>query len=115
MTRSPAVQVDLGDAVTRATKAANRAGVLPSWWVALPVEAWGRWYVIILGRPPFHPVHAVYRVRPDLRLRRIVRWPWQLPAMARERLGTTPILTVPRPGQREGWIMTSARLERARW
>lgn len=106
---------DLTDAVTRATRAANRARALPRWWVALPVEASGRWYVVVLGRPPHYPVRAVYRIRPDLRLKRIVRWPWQLPDLARARLGITRFRTVPHPGDREGWIMTSARLERAAW
>jgi len=106
---------DLQDAIGRATRAANRAGALPRWWVALAVAHAGRWYVVVLGRPPLHVVHAVYRVRPDLRLRRITRWPRPLQYLARQQLGTTRFVTVDPPGEHEGWVMTSARLERARW
>jgi hypothetical protein len=106
---------DLDDAVGRAARAANRARALPHWWVALPVQWWDRWYVVVLGWPPHYPVAAVYRIRPDLRLKRIVRWPWPLRNLALARLGTTYIRTVPRPGEREGWIMTTSRLERASW
>jgi hypothetical protein len=100
---------DVDDAIGRATRAANRARVLPRWWVALAVQCSGRWYVVVLGRPPAYPVAAVYRIRPDLRLKRIVRWPWPLPNLARNMLGTTPLQQVEQPGQREGWTMTSAR------
>jgi hypothetical protein len=106
---------ELGDAIGRAVKAANRAGVLPHWWVALAVEAWDRSYVVIMGRPPYYPVHAVYRIRPDLRLRRIVRWPLNLPYLARAKVGTTPLVEVEHPGELAGWLLTSARLaQRAR-
>jgi hypothetical protein len=104
---------DADDAITRATRAANRAGALPHRWVALAVDHEDRWYVVIFSRSPLHPVAAVYRIRPDLRLKRLVRWPRQLPNLARDRLGTTPLLTVDHPGQHEGWVMTSARLERS--
>jgi len=106
---------DVQDAIGRAGRAANRARALPHWWVALALEWSGRWYVVILGRPPHYPVAAVYRVRPDLRLKRIVRWPWPVPNLARAKLGTTYFRTVPRPGEHEGWVMTSSRLERAAW
>jgi hypothetical protein len=115
MTRPPAVQVDLDDAITRAARAASRAGTLPPTWFALAVEVCGRLYIVVLGSPPAYPVAAVYRVRPDGRLRRIIRWPRPLPALARSALGTTRFRPVPHPGDREGWLMTSARLERARW
>jgi hypothetical protein len=103
---------DLSDAIGRAAKAANRAGVLPRWWVALAVEALGRWYVVVLGHAPGYPVVAVYRIRPDLRLRRIVRWPWPLANLARARLTSAPLQEMERPGLAEGWVMTSARLRR---
>jgi hypothetical protein len=106
---------DLDDAIGRAARAANRARALPHWWVALALQWSGRWYVVILGRAPAYPVAAVYRIRPDLRLKRIVRWPWPVPNLARARLGTTQFRPVERPGRREGWIMTGARLERADW
>jgi hypothetical protein len=102
---------DLQDAIGRATKAANRARVLPRRWVALAVECWGRWYVVVLAARPGYPLAAVYRVRPDRRLRRIVRPPWNLPNLARVKVGTTPMVEVEHPGLREGWLMTSARLE----
>lgn len=103
---------DLRDAIGRATKAANRARVLPHRWVAVAVECGGgRWYVVVLGWSPRWPLAAVYRVRPDLRLRRIVRPPWNLPKLARTKVGTIPLLEADRPGQYEGWLMTSTRLE----
>jgi hypothetical protein len=106
---------DLQDAIGRATKAANRAGALPRRWAALAVECGGRWYVVVFAVITYAgrtgtPVRAVYRIRPDLRLRRIVRWPLNLPNTARAKLGATPLLEVEHPGQREGWLMTSARL-----
>lgn len=100
---------DLQDAITRAARAANRARVLPQWWLGVGVQWWDRWYVVILGPPPY-PLAAVYRVRPDLRLKRIVSPPWNLPNLARDKVGTTPFLEVEHPGQAEGWLMTSARL-----
>lgn len=103
---------NLSDAISRATKAANRAGALPRRWVALAVEAFGRWYVVVLAPPPGYPVAAVYRIRPDLRLKRLVRWPWPLANLARAKLGTTPLQEVEHPGLREGWAMTRARLRR---
>lgn len=99
---------DLDDAVGRAARAANRARVLPGDWRAVPVQAWGRWYVVILHDHPPYPVAAVYRIRTDFRLRRIVRPPWNLPHLARNRLAL-PSREVERPGLAEGELMTSAR------
>jgi hypothetical protein len=113
--RGRRLNLDLDGVVGRATLAANRARVLPDWWVALPVQGWGRRYVVILDRAPDHRVAAVYRVRPDLRLKRITRWPWPLWLLAREALATTPIATVEHPGNRAGQVMTNARLRRSRW
>ena len=101
--------VDLEDAVERAARAANRARVLPFGWVGLPVELYGRWYVVILGRPPYYRIAAVYSIRPDSRLRRIVRWPAGLPDHAFALLRTNPTRRVEYPGLREGWVMTTAR------
>jgi hypothetical protein len=115
MTHPPAALLDLDDAIGRATKAANRAGLLPDRWVALAVQWSGRWYVVVLGWSPYWPAAAVYRIRPDLRLKRLHRWPWPVPNLARSRLGTTQFRPVPRPGDHEGWVMTSSRLERAAW
>jgi len=108
---------DLGDAVTRATKAANRAGLLPrsGRWVALPVERQGRWYIVVLRWVPSLPLAATYRLRSDFRLRRIVRPPWQLANLARDQVGTLPLREVEPPGREAGWIMTLARLECDRW
>ena len=102
---------DLDDAIARAARAANRARALPHWWVAFGVETLGRWYVVILGPPPHHRVAAIYRIRPDLRLKRIVRPPRNLPRLARNKVGTTPVRQVEHPGDREGWTMTAARFD----
>lgn len=99
---------DLDDAVGRAARAANRARVLPGDWRAVPVQAWGRWYVVVLHDRPPYPVAAVYRIRTDFRLRRIVRWPPHLPNLARSRVAL-PSREVERPGLAEGELMTSAR------
>ncbi len=102
------------DALRRAEKAANRAGALPRWWVALPVEWGGRSYVVIFRLPHRAPPVAVYRVKPDLRLKRLERYPWQLGPIAWDMFGRFPVREVGQPGELEGWTMTSARLERFR-
>jgi hypothetical protein len=118
---------DLQYAVSRASRAANRAGLLPRRWVALPVcwdatlpygdSLWtGRFlYVVILRLPHLGPPAVVYRVKPDLRLKRLPRFPWQLGPLALDRYRRIPAREVEQPGLREGWVMTAARMERCRW
>jgi hypothetical protein len=115
---------DISDALDRATRAANRAGLLPRQWAALPVcfdgqlaygsTAWqgSFWYVVILPLPHRAPPVAVYRVKADLRLKRLDRHPWQLGPLAWDLFQTMPTREVERPGAHEGRVMTGARLHR---
>jgi hypothetical protein len=108
---------DLDDAVGRAVLAARRGRVLPHSWVAVPVAAWDRWYVVLFEGTPtaLGRCAAVYRIRPwDLRLKRIIRPPWQLPGLARARFDPTRSVTVEDPGVRAGRFMTDGRLGRPR-
>lgn len=100
----------LQDAVSRAARAASQARALPDWWVATAVEHGALWYVVILGRPPYFPLAAVYRIRPDRRLKRIVRPPALLANHARRLVETQPTRLVPHPGQEAGQAMVWARL-----
>lgn len=102
---------DLADAISRAALAASRARLLPRRWVAVAVEHNGLRYVVVLGQHPMLPVAAVYRIRSDLRLKRMVRPPWAVLHLARTIAETGPAVMVPHPGMTAGQVMTDARME----
>jgi hypothetical protein len=101
---------EVDDAIDRAARAATRARVL-GWDLAIPVRAWGRAYIVLVGPGPHYPIVAVYRIRPDLRLKRIVQWPPALRWLALDRVDR-PVRPVPDHGRVAGETMTGARCRR---
>jgi hypothetical protein len=105
---------ELDDAISRAALAASRARLLPDRWVAVPVEHDGLLYIVVLSYSPTLPVAAIYRVRADRRLKRIVRPPRPVPNLARTMAATGRMKVVPHPSMQAGVWMTDARFRPSR-